>query len=254
MMSVVAPCFGGITPLFRRGSGVRRRRKGATTCQNTARLTNVLTDHRPDRTGGTMTTARGDSLDRLGARIRHHRRQLGLTLVEVADQAGISQPFLSQIERGKAAPSMSTLEGLAHALGTTQAHLLDAVTAGGASDPGGSGQDPAHAGRVDVQRSTEGATLTRAEGTVGGHTRLLPGGPGGTQFLEFVETNHVPGRFFEHPGQEWLYVTRGTVLLEVGESRTRLEAGDVARYDGALPHRWYVPDGGEACLIVARPG
>lgn len=204
-----------------------------------------------------MTTARGDSLDRLGARIRHHRRQLGLTLVEVADQAGISQPFLSQIERGKAAPSMSTLEGLAHALGTTQAHLLDAVTAGGASDtggPGDSGRDRAHSDRVDVQRSTEGATLTRAEGTVGGHTRLLPGGPGGTQFLEFVETNHVPGRFFEHPGQEWLYVTRGTVLLEVGDSLTRLEAGDVARYNGALPHRWYVPDGGEACLIVARPG
>ncbi|UVE96496.1 helix-turn-helix domain-containing protein [Dietzia sp. B32] len=202
-----------------------------------------------------MTTARGDSLDRLGARIRHHRRQLGLTLVEVADQAGISQPFLSQIERGKAAPSMSTLEGLAHALGTTQAHLLDAVTAGG--DPtatGPAGQDSGPGDPIHVQRSTEGATLTRAEGTVGGHTRLLPGGPGGTQFLEFVETNHVPGRFFEHPGQEWLYVTRGTVLLEVGDSHSRLEAGDVARYDGTLPHRWYVPDGGEACLIVARPG
>ena len=105
-----------------------------------------------------MTTARGDSLDRLGARIRHHRRQLGLTLVEVADQAGISQPFLSQIERGKAAPSMSTLEGLAHALGTTQAHLLDAVTAGGASDTGGTGRGPSHPERVGVQRATEGAT------------------------------------------------------------------------------------------------
>ena len=59
-----------------------------------------------------MSTARGDGQERLGARIRHHRRQLGLTLVEVAGQAGISQPFLSQIERGKAAPSMATLEGL----------------------------------------------------------------------------------------------------------------------------------------------
>ncbi|MBB1025621.1 helix-turn-helix transcriptional regulator, partial [Dietzia sp. DQ12-76] len=73
---------------------------------------------------------REDGLTRLGSRIRHHRQQLGLTLVEVAGHAGISQPFLSQIERGKAAPSMSTLEGLAHALGTTQAHLLEAVDSG----------------------------------------------------------------------------------------------------------------------------
>lgn len=211
-----------------------------------------------------MSGLRGDGLARLGARIRHHRQQLGLTLVAVAGQAGISQPFLSQIERGKAAPSMSTLEGLAHALGTTQAHLLEAVdavapTPGGpdapAGDPSTAGDSPpATGGRVDIRRASEGAVLTRAEGTVGGHTRLLPGGPNDTQFLEFVETNHVPGRFFEHPGREWVYVTRGTVLLDVGESLSRLEAGDVARYDGTLPHRWYVPEGGQACLIVARPG
>lgn len=211
-----------------------------------------------------MSGSRDDGLARLGARIRHHRQQLGLTLVEVAGHAGISQPFLSQIERGKAAPSMSTLEGLAHALGTTQAHLLEAVdsvdpTSGGpdapAGDPSTAGDSPPAAGvRVDIRRASEGAVLTRAEGTVGGHTRLLPGGPNDTQFLEFVETNHVPGRFFEHPGREWVYVTRGTVLLEVGESVSRLEAGDVARYDGTLPHRWYVPEGGRACLIVARPG
>ncbi|MDV8001510.1 XRE family transcriptional regulator [Rhodococcus sp. IEGM 1408] len=232
-----------------------------------------------------MPTERGDGLGLIGARIRHLRRGLGLTLVEVAGEAGISQPFLSQIERGKAAPSMSTLEGLAHALGTTQAHLLDAVNSrphvgetpapattdadadGDAGDGGSDGSGSVGSGSgsrsrsssgpgspVAVQRAAEGTTLTRSEGTVGGHTRLLPGGPNDTQFLEFVETNHVPGRFFEHPGREWLYVTRGTVLLEVGDSLSRLEAGDVARYDGTLQHRWYVPEGGEACLIVSRPG
>lgn len=226
-----------------------------------------------------MSGLRDDGLTRLGSRIRHHRQQLGLTLVEVAGQAGISQPFLSQIERGKAAPSMSTLEGLAHALGTTQAHLLEAVdavdqppgrpTTTGPAASGGDGTtadaattaaDAATTAggvtstQVDIRRASEGAILTRAEGTVGGHTRLLPGGPNDTQFLEFVETNHVPGRFFEHPGREWIYVTRGTVLLEVGGSLSRLEPGDVARYDGTLPHRWYVPEGGTACLIVVRPG
>ena len=145
---------------------------------------------------------------------------------------------------------MATLEGLAHALGTPPAHLLEAVSS--TTDPAAGPCSPDRG--VDIRRATEGAVLTRSEGTVGGHTRLLPGGPNGTQFLEFVETNHVPGRLFDHPGNEWLYVTRGTILLDVGGATSRLDVGDVARYDGTLPHRWYVPQGEQACLIVARPG
>ena len=41
----------------------------------------------------------------LGKRLRDRRQQLGLTLKQVADGAGLSVGFISQIERGLNAPS-----------------------------------------------------------------------------------------------------------------------------------------------------
>jgi transcriptional regulator with XRE-family HTH domain len=51
-----------------------------------------------------------------GGRIRALRRTAGLTLPQLADQAGISVGFLSQVERDKATPSPGTLASLAGAL------------------------------------------------------------------------------------------------------------------------------------------
>src|SRR3954462_6710245 len=47
--------------------------------------------------------------DPLGTRLRDRRQQLGLTLMAVADQAGLSVGFISQIERGITIPSLTSL-------------------------------------------------------------------------------------------------------------------------------------------------
>jgi len=47
-----------------------------------------------------------------GGRIRELRRKAGLTLQALADEAGISVGFLSQVERNKATPSLGTLASL----------------------------------------------------------------------------------------------------------------------------------------------
>ena len=62
--------------------------------------------------------------DRVGERIRALRRARGLTLVQLAGLADLSHPFLSQIERGLARPSLASLERIAHALGASQVELL----------------------------------------------------------------------------------------------------------------------------------
>ena len=50
--------------------------------------------------------------------IRERRLARGLTLTTLASQAELSQPFLSQIENGRARPSMMSLYRIAYALGT----------------------------------------------------------------------------------------------------------------------------------------
>jgi transcriptional regulator with XRE-family HTH domain len=44
------------------------------------------------------------------------RQRLKRTLEEIAMAAGISKPFLSQVERGLASPSLTSLAGIADAL------------------------------------------------------------------------------------------------------------------------------------------
>jgi transcriptional regulator with XRE-family HTH domain len=52
----------------------------------------------------------------LGAIIRHQRQLAAVSMRELADAVGISNPYLSQIERGLRAPSEAVLEALADSL------------------------------------------------------------------------------------------------------------------------------------------
>ena len=60
--------------------------------------------------------ARRDSAKALGALIRAQREVANLSLRAVADQAGISNPYLSQLERGLHEPSVRVLTAIARTL------------------------------------------------------------------------------------------------------------------------------------------
>ena len=62
--------------------------------------------------------------ERIGRYVRMLRRARGLTLMQLAALADLSQPFLSQLERGQARPSMASLGRIAHALGSSQLELI----------------------------------------------------------------------------------------------------------------------------------
>ncbi len=58
----------------------------------------------------------GEQLSSLGEFIGSQRKQAELSLRQLAEQAGVSNPYLSQIERGLRKPSAEVLQGLARAL------------------------------------------------------------------------------------------------------------------------------------------
>lgn len=67
-----------------------------------------------------------DEMD-IGAKIKNLRGDR--TIYEIAELAGVSQQFISQIERGNKSPSIKTLHKLAKALGVTSEVLLGDVVA-----------------------------------------------------------------------------------------------------------------------------
>lgn len=62
------------------------------------------------------STASTSELDTLGDRLRQRRRNLRRTLSEVAKSAGITEGFLSQVERNRNSASIATLQRICAAL------------------------------------------------------------------------------------------------------------------------------------------
>jgi transcriptional regulator with XRE-family HTH domain len=80
-------------------------------------------------------------LEALGSLIRRQRQQAELTLRELAERANVSNPYLSQIERGLHEPSVRVLKAIATALNLSaeqllvQAGVLDGTTHESATPP-----------------------------------------------------------------------------------------------------------------------
>ena len=64
-----------------------------------------------------------DPREALGAYIREQRRQAELSMRKLADLAGVSNPYPSQIERGLKRPSAEILQQLARALEVSSEQL-----------------------------------------------------------------------------------------------------------------------------------
>lgn len=158
----------------------------------------------------------------LGSAIRERRLRRSLSLVDLALRADLSQPFLSQVENGRAHPSLLSLRRIAEALETTPQALFEG--------PVGAGPNPT------VVRASEVRTVEIAEGA--GTCRLLLAGENP---LHLVEFDGLPAEFldyFEHDGFEVIHVVGGTVEVDLAGDITSLEAGDSMTYPSSTPHRF----------------
>ncbi|SEP46466.1 Helix-turn-helix domain-containing protein [Rhodospirillales bacterium URHD0017] len=179
----------------------------------------------------------------IGNRLRSARTGAGATLASVARQAGLSESFLSRLERGQAVASIANLIQLAEALGLGLHELFHSASA------------PART-RVAVHRGG-GANLKDVAAT-GYRFRHLGGGAPLDRLevfhLVFPRAKGMPATV-SHPGQEHCYVLSGEVLFHVDGVTHRLKPGDGILIDSQLPHRAENAGRGQAHVLmtVARP-
>lgn len=180
-----------------------------------------------------LDSAMDRQAERIGHRIRVLRRSRGLTLVRLAELCELSHPFLSQLERGLARPSMLSLEKIARALGSSQLELIAAVDES----------------TTAVVRSDEG---TRGH-YGGGEARLLVHGTRSFSPMEFIGSNTDAGDYFVHAEDEFVHVVEGVVEVDLGgQGTTVLRAGDSLYYGGGTPHRWRAVEPGGYRLFVVK--
>ena len=192
-----------------------------------------MTSIREGEAGRPEEAAAAPALD-LGSRLRAERLGQGIGLREMARRLGISASALSQIETGKAQPSVSKLFDIVNLLGVSVDGLL-AGHDGGPQVVVGRGQE----GFFSLQRADDHETLELESGVL--WRRLTAGSYPGVEFLH-VEyrpgaCSSADGTFMRHAGQELGYLLSGRLRVDVGFDSHELGPGDSISFPATTPHR-----------------
>jgi transcriptional regulator with XRE-family HTH domain len=184
----------------------------------------------------------------LGGRLRAERLRQGVGLREMARRLGISASALSQIETGKAQPSVSKLFDIVNLLNVSVDGLLagaDGLRPAGQAPPAtGDGGPPeavvpGHQGFFSLQRAGGHETLELESGVA--WSRLTAGSFPGVEFLHVLyqpgACSSAEGSFMRHAGQEFGYLLSGRLLVDVGFDSYELGPGDSISFPATTPHR-----------------
>ena len=193
----------------------------------------------------------------IGDRLRQARIAKGLSARAFARSLGLSPSLISQIELGKALPSVGTLFAMVSKLGLSLDEIFfDSAASGGTasavsvSQPPAEGAGPSEVGGL-VQRSADRRAITLARGVR--WERLTPDHDYETDFLEVsydVGAESCPkDAMMTHSGKEYGLVLEGHVGVTVGFVSYELGPGDSIAFEAAIPHRlWTI--GNQPCRVV----
>lgn len=169
----------------------------------------------------------------IGARLRAARLAKGLTLEAVASVVGISQGFVSRLERDQVSPSVATLVALCECIGLPIGGLFEA---------------PA----TRIVRAGEGAPINF--GGVGVIEAVLT--PGTESHVRVIHSVIDPGGsagpdlYSLDCDVEFIYVVAGTLRVIIGSEEFDLGPGDAMTFAGRDPHRWLNASQLDPCEVL----
>ena len=207
----------------------------------------------PETTPPSPPSGPEPTAENLGAALRAAREARGLSLREVARQVEVSPSFVSQVELGKAKPSVGTLYALVAVLGISLNELLGAGPADGPAPDLADAPTPTPAAwpRIDapVVRAGERRRV-QMSGVV--WERLTADDP----LVDFLHVEYSPGSascpeddMVRHGGREYGVIVTGRLEVQVGFETYSLGPGDSIHFDSSTPHRLSNPHG-QPCTAV----
>jgi len=186
--------------------------------------------------GPPQPTPRDPSPVELGHRIKMLRVSRGLTLKDLEARGGISATHVSEIERGKASPTIGALGRIAQALGMRPATLVEPMSTPEVCIMRADS-------REDLRMQWGLATLEPVTGagacpTMGAHLITLPIG-------------REPSLVHRHEGEEWVTVLSGVAEIRIGTRTLVLREGDSLHFRAHQTHAYSNLASNPAVLLVA---
>ena len=170
----------------------------------------------------------------LGSRIRALRQARRLTLRDVAERSGVTESFLSQVERDVTSPSIATVQRIARALDLSIAQLF---------------VEQPELGRVvrrEARRRVEYPGLQAVD------EFLTSNDAGRLQvILSTIEAGGGTGPepYTHESDEEVVVVLSGVLDLWVGDEHYVLREGDAITYPSRLPH-WNTNHGDRPAVVL----
>jgi transcriptional regulator with XRE-family HTH domain len=162
----------------------------------------------------------------VGQRIRKIREEKGVALEELSRLTGFDVEFLSSLEKNEAQPQLGTVIKLSKALDSAFGRLVSGVG------------DKLYS----ITRKSERRIISRSTSKTGKkqlytYKSLAPEVKGRHMEALIVQLEVDPDKEISvHDGEEFIFVLNGIVVLEIGDDKFELEAGDSVYYLSTTPH------------------
>ena len=153
----------------------------------------------------------------LGKKIRKVRLDKGLTLDFIANETGMKKEYIKEIEAGDEIPSVGTMLTLSRALGIDSNALIQQE-----KDISKKRQ------KAHTKRTNNYAYTPLGSGADNKHLKPF-------KIVIEAEQSHE-GVGFQHEGEEFIYVLKGKVEVDVGENVNFLKQGESLHFNSGIKH------------------
>ncbi len=172
----------------------------------------------------------------IGERIKALRTEQGMTLAGLGEKVALSVSYLSQIERDKTTPSLSTLMDIAKVLNVGLRYFFE-------TEAEAAYVVRADQGEADLARDSSAASL---------HLTPEVGSSQIEAYRVVLQPYTSPQQLAPFVGEEFVFVLAGKLTLSVGDEQFVLDVGDSIHYDARQLHCWHNADSEPCALIWGR--
>jgi transcriptional regulator with XRE-family HTH domain len=170
----------------------------------------------------------------IGKRVRQFRKEIGLTVEELAKRAGVSQSMISQIERGQTNPSLDTLWKLSYYLEVPVFSFFKNIAPS----------------EVQITKRKDQKVMTMLHPNVT-YRLISPTLDRRFELFELIvqpgEVSHLPQ--LSHQGEEIGFIIKGELELIIEDKTYYLETGDSIYFDSRMKHKFSNPGNEDAIGI-----
>ena len=183
----------------------------------------------------TITPLKKEPTSDIGGKLKEARLRTGMSQRELADKAGFTPSFLSQLENNQVSPSLGTFMEICRVLGINPGQFL------GSGEPEAMSRlQTREAIRTRAVPRDDGARVYSVASDEKFSVRIVVLPPGTT----------VKKHFFAHKAAELVYILNGDLSVMINGRETRIGSGDVLHLEDPFPSDWKNEGGDDAELLV----